>query len=150
MGYVISFAGFPLIWKSQLISEICLSTLHAECVALSSAIRALLPIRSMTTEILTFLKLPSFNPTEVHCCLCEDNQGAHLLAANQRVTSRTKYFNVKWHHFWSHVQNSFNHDDPNRFLVVLKIDTENQQADCLTKGSVRVKFEHSRKLVQGW
>ena len=104
----------------------------------------------MTTEILTFLKLPSFNPTEVHCYLYEDNQGAYLLATNQRVTSRTKCFNVKWHHFWSHVQNSFNHDDPNRFLVVLKIDTENQQADHLTKGLVRVKFEHNRKLVQGW
>ena len=38
LGHVISFAGFPLVWKSQLISEICLSTLHAEYVALSSAV----------------------------------------------------------------------------------------------------------------
>ena len=31
-GFVITFGGVPLIWKSQLIKEICLNTLHAEYV----------------------------------------------------------------------------------------------------------------------
>ena len=102
----------------------------------------------MTTEVLSFLKLPSSNPTEMHCHFYEDNQGAHLLAINQRVTARTKCFNVKYHHFWQFVH----HPDrnPDGFLVIMKIPTEDQRADCLTKGLVRQKFEHNRKLVQGW
>ena len=32
-GYIITFGGMPLIWKSQLISEHCLSTLHSEYLA---------------------------------------------------------------------------------------------------------------------
>ena len=33
-GYIITFGGVSLIWKSQLISAICLSTTHAEYVRL--------------------------------------------------------------------------------------------------------------------
>ena len=43
-GCAITFGGAPLVWKSQLISEICLSTTHAECVGLSNSVRALIPI----------------------------------------------------------------------------------------------------------
>ena len=35
-GHAITFGGAPLVWKSQLISEICLSTTHAEHVSLSN------------------------------------------------------------------------------------------------------------------
>ena len=44
-GHVITFGGIPLVWKSQLISEVCLSTLHAEYVGLSNCLRALIPMR---------------------------------------------------------------------------------------------------------
>ena len=43
-GCVITHGGTPLIWKSQLIKEICLGTLHAECVGLSQALQAMIPI----------------------------------------------------------------------------------------------------------
>ena len=43
-GCVVTFGGAPSVWKSQLISEICLSTTHAECVGLSNSVRALIPI----------------------------------------------------------------------------------------------------------
>ena len=36
-GHMITFANVPLVWKSQLILEICLSTPHAECVGSSMA-----------------------------------------------------------------------------------------------------------------
>ena len=36
-GCIISFGGAPLVWKSQPISEICLSAAHAECVRLSNS-----------------------------------------------------------------------------------------------------------------
>ena len=36
-GCTITFGGAPLVWKSQLISKICLSTTHAEHVSLSNS-----------------------------------------------------------------------------------------------------------------
>ena len=47
MGYIITFGGIPLIWKSQLISETCNSTLHAKYVALANALCTLIPIRAL-------------------------------------------------------------------------------------------------------
>ena len=44
-GYIMFFCSCPLIWKSQLQTETALSTVHAEYVALSSAIRKLITIQ---------------------------------------------------------------------------------------------------------
>ena len=146
-GYIITFAGVPLIWKSQLISEICLSTLHAEYVGLVSALRALIPLRGQIVDLLSFLNLPSANP-EIHCDIFEDNQGAYLLATNQRLSTRTKYFNVKHHFFWSYVYNE--ESNPDGWLVIIKCPTDLMNADYLTKGLVRTVFEANRIRVQGW
>uniref|UniRef100_A0A7S4AV79 Reverse transcriptase Ty1/copia-type domain-containing protein n=2 Tax=Pseudo-nitzschia australis TaxID=44445 RepID=A0A7S4AV79_9STRA len=147
-GYIITFGGVPLIWKSQLISEICLSTLHAEYVGLTNALRALIPIRSMVTDTLNFLHLPSSQHPEVHCTVFEDNQGAYLLATNQRLSVRTKYFCVKHHFFWSYVYDK--RRNPDGWLVVVKSSTDLQNADMLTKGLVCHLFESNRLRVQGW
>jgi len=103
-GCTISLAGCPLIWKSQLQSAVALSTLEAEYAALSAATRVLLPIRAMIEEAGQALGLPYTLTSTVRARVFEDNNGALLLATNQRLTNRTKYFLVKWHHFWSEVQ----------------------------------------------
>ena len=146
-GYIITFAGVPLIWKSQLISEICLSTLHAEYVGLVCALRAMIPLRAQIVNLLSFLKLPSANP-EIMCDIFEDNQGAFLLATNQRLSPRTKYFNVKHHFFWSYVYNE--ESNPDGWLVIIKCPTDLMNADYLTKGLVRTVFEANRIRAQGW
>ena len=147
-GYVITFGGVPLIWKSQLIKEICLSTIHAEYVGLSSALRTIIPIRSMIVEMLDFLNLPSEVKPEVHCSVFEDNQSAYLLATNQKLSVRTKYFCVKHHFFWSHV---FHEErNPDGYLVIFQCDTTLQNADYLTKGLVRALYDPNRKRLQGW
>ena len=147
-GYVITFGGVPLIWKSQLIKEICLSTLHAKYVGMANALRALIPIRSMIVEMLDFLQLPSQAKPEVHCSVFEDNQGAYLLATNQRLSVRTKYFCVKHHFFWSHV---FHEErNPEGYLLIFKCDTKLMNADYLTKGLGRPLFDPNRQRLQGW
>ena len=147
-GYVITFGGVPLIWKSQLIKEICLSTLHAQYVGMANALRALIPIRSMIVEMLDFLHLPSQAKPEVHCSVFEDNQGAYLLATNQRLSVRTKYFCVKHHFFWSHV---FHEErNPDGYLLIFKCDTKLMNADYLTKGLGRLLFDPNRQRLQGW
>ena len=141
-GYILTLGGCPILWKSFLQSEISLSTLEAEYSALSSAMRILLPIRSMLLEILIGIQLPRpFNST-IRCQVFEDNNGALLLATNQRITNRTKYFQVKWHFFWAHVRDGTVH--------IVKVDTKEQWADILTKGLNREGFERVRQLIQGW
>ena len=141
-GYIITLADCPLIWKSQLQSEVSLSTLEAEYSALSQSMRTLLPMRELLLEVSSSIRLPMALSSTIHCTVFEDNNGALILASEQRLTSRTKYFQVKWHFFWSHVKDGK--------VEVKRIDSSSQRADYLTKGLPRATFEHIRKLVQGW
>jgi hypothetical protein len=143
-GYVIMLGNVPLIWRSQLQSSISLCTQEAEYHALSQSMRALLPLYELISEILEALQLPSAIRMSFRCRAFEDNNGALLLATNQRITNRTKYYCVKWHWFWSHV------NDPDKDITIVKVDTLAQRADYLTKGLTRENFERIRKLVQGW
>jgi hypothetical protein len=72
----------------------------------------------------------------------EDNNGAFLLATGQRITNRTRFYQVKWHHFWDAVKRGD--------IEVHKIGMLEQRADYLTKGLTRWAFERIRKLNQGW
>jgi hypothetical protein len=51
LGYVITLGRVPLIWKSQLIQEICLSTTMAKYNSLSQVLRVILPICSLILEL---------------------------------------------------------------------------------------------------
>jgi hypothetical protein len=121
---------------------VSLSTLEAEYSALSQSLRVVLPLHRMIVEISMTLSLPEPIKSSVSARVFEDNNGALSLATKQRITSRTKYFLVKWHHFW-HAVNSGE-------IIIVKIDTKEQRADYLTKGLPRDTFEKIRKLVQGW
>ena len=141
-GYIVFMGNCPIIWKSHLQSEITLSTLEAEYSALSSSLRSVLPLRTLLAEVIAGINLPPDIPTTMACRVFEDNNGALLLATQQKITNRTKYFRVKWHHFWQHVRD--------RTIDIQKICTTEQRADYLTKGLSRESFERIRKLVQGW
>ena len=141
-GYIITLGGCPILWKSQLQTEISLSTLESEYSALSASMRTLLPLRDLLGEICKELTLPPDFKSTIRCRVFEDNNGALLLATKQCITNRTKYFLVKWHFFWHHVRNGD--------VEVLKIATTDQLADYLTKGLNREVFERIRKLAQGW
>jgi hypothetical protein len=141
-GIAIQIGGAMILCKSQLQTEISLSTLEAEYSALSNAMRLVLPIlRRLLLEVVKGLKLPpelaSFKTT-VH----EDNNGALFLATNQRITSRTKYFLVKYHFFWDWVKRGD--------VKVEKVDTKDQIADIFTKGLPRETFKYLRHLLLGW
>jgi hypothetical protein len=119
-----------------------LSTQESEYSALSQALRVVLPIRSTLLELVIPVGISHFIRATVHARVFEDNNGAFLLATQQRITNRTKYYLVKWHHFWHAVKMGW--------IDVLKIGTLEQRADYLTKGLVREAFERIRKFNQGW
>jgi hypothetical protein len=104
-GYIITLGGCPILWKSQLQTEISLSTLESEYSALSASMRTLLPLCDLLGEICKELTMPPDFKSTIRCRVFEDNNGALLLATKQRITNRTKYFLVKWHFFWHHVCN---------------------------------------------
>jgi hypothetical protein len=146
-GYILILGGFPLIWKSHLQTEISLSTLEAEYSALSSSMRALIPIRELLFELVDTLKVSQTLITSITCSVFEDNQGAFLLGTNHRITNRTKYFLVKYHHFWVYIDME---DTNKRKIFLFKIGTDNQRADFLTKGLFRVLFQNNRFAVLGF
>lgn len=141
-GYIVFFGGIPLVWRSFLQTEISLSTLESEYSSLSHAIRTLIPIRSLVLELAANLEIPESISTSINSTVFEDNNGALLLANNQRITSRTRYFQVKWHFFWEYVKRGD--------VKVVYISTDEQRADFLTKMNPKEVFEKIRKMVQGW
>ena len=98
-GYIISYLGCPVLSKSQLQTEIALSTTESEYVSLSQALRKAIPLM----EIMREMKQQGYNvgstTPEVHCRLFEDNSGALQLAKAPAMRPRTKHINIKYHHF---------------------------------------------------
>ena len=56
-GAVIILSGVPVTWSSKLQSEIATSTMHAECIALSIAMRDLIPITNTLNDVCNKLNI---------------------------------------------------------------------------------------------
>ena len=141
-GYVIKVAGCPLTWSSKLQSEVALSTMSAEYVALSQAMRELIPLRRMVSEVCKALKIKPYTGTKIKSTVFEDNNGALGMAVSPKITPRNKHIAIKYHFFLENVKSGD--------IQVIKIDSAEQQSDILTKGLGRTIFETVRKLLKGW
>jgi hypothetical protein len=140
-GYVIMYAGCPIIWCSKLQTEIALSTTEAEYIALSQSLREVIPIIELLKEINEIF--PTHIPTpKIHCKVWEDNNGCIALAQSQKFSPRTKHISIKYHHFRSHVNNGT--------ISIHPIDTKEQTADIFTKPLDESLFVHLRKKLCGW
>ena len=144
-GYLITLGECPVIWVSKLQTEIALSTLESEYIALSQAMRDLVPMRRLLQEVGTKMNLDFAKPALVHSTIFEDNNGALGLATSPKLTPRTKHIGVKYHWFKSLIGES-NGDE----FIIKKIESENQKADILTKGLPSETFKAIRNLVSGW
>ena len=98
-GYVITLGGCPVIWVSKLQTEISVSTLEAEYIALSQAMRQFLPMKELLTEIVNKGGMDVQCKSLLHSTIFEDNAGAKGLASSPRMTPRTKHIGVKYHFF---------------------------------------------------
>ena len=142
-GILLNFGGVPVCWSSKLQSEIALSTLEAEYIALSQGMRELVSARSLVLELGERMNMNLKSVSQVSKAW-EDNVGTQNLANSKGplMTSRTKHIGIKYHWFRSKIQ-------PNS-IDILRIDTKLQRADIFTKGLTRYEFEVKRKLVMGW
>ena len=138
-GYLLELAGCPFSWTSKLRTEIALLTMESEYIALSQAMRELIPLRRVVAEIASALGMEASSECRTHSKLFEDNNGALTMAQVPRITVRNA---VKCHFFHDHVSRGN--------IQVLKIDTTKQKADMLTKGLVVELFVRLRLLIMGW
>ena len=75
-GYIMSYHGCPIIWKSQMQNEISLFSTNSEYTGLSYAlIEAIHMIEFLKDMKRNGFKVDSANP-KVHCSVFEDNTGA--------------------------------------------------------------------------
>ena len=107
-GFVVTFDNCPLLWVSKLQTEIAISTLHSEYVALSHSGRALLALKSIIKEVIDNLgidndKLKFVSSSAVY----EDNNGAIAVATTQSITPTSKHISEKYHWFWQLVIKEF-------------------------------------------
>ena len=70
-GFIIMYAGFPLIWASRMQTEIALSTAESEYIACSTAMRDVLSIMQTMEEIDKIFPIISIKP-KIHCNVYED------------------------------------------------------------------------------
>jgi hypothetical protein len=142
-GYVLTFAGCPILWVSKLQTEIALSTLHAEYVALSQSLRDLLPVKDLVIELLEGMGLDSGKLEFISkSTVYEDNNGAIRVATCPKLTPTSKFIAVKYHWFRQHVESGE--------VKIVKVESSKQLADIFTKGLQGEKFLAIRKLLCGW
>ena len=154
-GHLITFMGCPLLWASKLQTQIVLSTMEAEYIALSNAMRDIIAIREVIKEISeqvfhprdelttptyrtiskTFKSIPQ---SIVH----EDNEACLKFSTMHKMSPRTKHIAIPYHFFRSKVEELE--------IKVVGINTENQLADQFTKGLPQTKFVKDRQMLMGW
>ena len=132
--------------SSKLQTEIVLSTAEAEYIALSQALREIIPLQNLIKEINCVfpLHLPKSN-----FCLTvhEDNCSAIAMVESLKFTPCTKHIAIKYHHFRSRVQTNYN---PKGHIRIKYIHTKQQLADTFTKPLDDNSFFTLRKILNGW
>ena len=154
-GFLIMFMGCPLTWVSKLQTQIALSTMEAEYIALSQSMRELIAIREILREIQTFVisgknKPVSFRAhakaftldTIPQSIVHEDNESCLKFATMPKMSPRTKHIALPYHFFRSKVEELE--------IKVIPVSTHDQLADQLTKGLTSELFIKARKLLMGW
>ena len=140
-GYLITYAGCPLIWASKMQSLIALSTTEAEYIALSTALREVIHLMHLLDEIKQ-LGFPVLHRTpRITCKTFEDNKSCLEIATNHKSRPRTKHLSVRLHHFRSYVAA--------KLIDIQHISTVDQLADIFTKPLGEAPFTYLRDHIMG-
>jgi len=146
-GYLLTFGGVPLIWKSVQQTCIALSTMESEYIALSTAMRSLVHVRALMNEICTRFNLNYGDKISTISTVFEDNRAAKILATTDppRLTPRSKSLAVRYHWFRSHIGIK-----DGKGIRIVDVQSALNKADFLTKALARDAFQANRLAVSGW
>ena len=123
-GYVILYQGCPILWVSKMQTQCALSTIESEYLALSQAMRDLIPMREILKEIMQYVfKKEATTPkcsanskaftdilSEEHespipkSKVYEDNNICLKITRLSCLTPRTKHIAIPYHWFCSKVK----------------------------------------------
>ena len=131
-GWILTYAGSPVAWKSKKQGCITTSTCEAEYVALTSGTKECLWMRDMLRE---FGCTPE-RPTEIFC----DNEAAVRISRDTVCHSRTKHVSLS---FWFVREQQETNE-----IIVKTIPTKQQLADFLTKSLNKPVFENVVNLAR--
>ena len=130
-GYVVKLYGNVIHWKSRKQGSVTKSSIAAEYVALSEAVSEILLIKDLISNFNVEIK----KPVNVY----EDNSGAVIIAKYGNFTKRSKYIEVHYHFV--------NENYEEGLIEIVKVSSEKNIADILTKALGRVRFEKLRSLL---
>jgi hypothetical protein len=118
-----------------------------EYVALSTAMRDLIPLKAAVSEIASGMGLENEKIVTIKSTIWEDNMGALTLDNMElpRTTPRSKQYATRNHWF-----RSFLNDDGDGGYEVIKVASADQMADILTKALIEEPFRKNRLLVMSW
>ena len=120
---------------------VALSTTEAEYIALSTALRGVIPIMDLLRELKDYDFEVIHSEPHVYCKVFEDNSGALELARLPKLRPRTKHINVAYHHFREHVREGL--------IKIFPVSTHDQIADIFTKPLAQNTFTKHRKFLCG-
>ncbi|MCO5556229.1 hypothetical protein L7F22_009775 [Adiantum nelumboides] len=129
-SYLYTFAGGAISWLSRLQSCVTLSTTEAEYVAASEACKEAIGLTRLVGDLGIVREIPV-----LHC----DSQSAIQLARNLVFHAKTKHVDVRYHFIREVLE-----DKP---LQLVKVYTDDNPADLLTKSLSSERFTHCRELM---
>ncbi|KAH9782268.1 hypothetical protein KPL71_008823 [Citrus sinensis] len=124
IGYLFRLSGCTISWKASLHNVVALSTTEAEYTAAVDAIKEVIWLKGMVTDL-------GYEQRQiiVHC----DSQSAIYLSKNQIHHEKTKHIDIKLPFVRLEV--------PEGVVKLVKIHTDDNVADMLTKALLGAKFE---------
>ncbi len=134
-GFVIVFAGVPVLWQSKLQTQTALSTMEAKVIALGACMKELIPIMDMVQSLAVAVGIPT-GDVNMRVSVHEDNLGALVLAetSSPQFMPRSKYYATKT--IW------FREEINRHGIILLKIETSEQLGNMFTKGLAKPTFEY--------
>ena len=131
-GYVVRIFGTVIYWKSRKQGSVTKSSTAAEYVALSDSVSEI----RVVIDLLKDFKIKLHKPVKIY----EDNSGAIAIAKFGNLTKNSKYIE-EHHHF-------VNECCEKRIIKIVKVKSENNLADILTKTLGKNKFENFREVLR--
>ena len=141
-GYVILYAGCPIIWCSKLQTQIKVYTTEAEYTALSQSIRDAIPMMQLLREMKENGFLMISNSPKFHCRSFQDNSRSLELARTPKMRPHIKHTNQVYYHFRDFLRNGT--------IKIFTIESANQIAKFFTKPLPQNGFLRHRKKFLRW
>jgi len=135
-GYVFTFAGTAISWKSKRQATVALSSCEAEYIAECEAAKEAIWLQRLLCQLRVDCS-QSNTPRPVN--ILGDNRGALALAKNPIFHARTKHVDIRYHFVREKVEE--------RLIKMEWIAGGLNLADGLTKPLTKTKFESFRRML---